>query len=309
MSSPSPPADLVSGAVRVTVPATSANLGPGFDALGLALDLHDVVDAEVTSGGLTIDVTGKAADDVPRDEKHLVVRAMRAAFDALGVAPAGLRVQCVNAIPHGRGLGSSAAAIIAGVLAARALAGKADPRDYTEDLALATELEGHPDNVAPCLLGGLTIAWTADDHVRAARVDVHPDIQPVICVPESVVPTELARGLLPATVPHADAARSAGRAALLIEALTRRPDLLMDATEDWLHQRYRAAAMPESLGLVTMLRERRLPAVVSGAGPSVLVLATSGQAAAFPSPTREMAGWDVRPLHVDTRGARVAIKP
>lgn len=299
----------VAGVVRVTVPATSANLGPGFDALGLALDLHDVVEAEVTSGGLAIEVTGVEADAVPRDEKHLVVQAMRAAFDALGVAQVGLRVRCANAIPHGRGLGSSAAAIVAGILAAQALAGDSLAEADDAVLALATELEGHPDNVAACIFGGLTIAWAADRQVRATRVDVHPDIQPLICVPESVVPTELARGLLPDTVPHADAARNAGRAALLIEALTRRPDLLMDATEDRLHQHYRAGAMPESLDLVTMLRKKGLPAVVSGAGPSVLVLATSGQAAEFPLRVREMTGWDVRPLHIDTRGAHVAVRP
>lgn len=281
--------------VRVTVPATSANLGPGFDSLGLALDLHDIVMAGLGAGGLEVAVTGVGADDLPRDGTHLVVRAMRAAFDELGISPGGLRVHCTNSVPHGRGLGSSAAAIVAGVLAARALAGA--PEDDNAVLAVATRLEGHPDNVAPCLLGGLTIAWTAGGSVRAIGVEVHPDVRPVLCVPSGRLSTEAARGLLPDVVPHGEAARNAGRAALLVEALTRRPDLLLDATEDALHQPYREPAMPETLALVRELRSRGLAAAVSGAGPSVLVL-TSGV-----ETVPALPGWDVVRLAVDRRGA------
>lgn len=283
--------------VRVAVPATSANLGPGFDALGLALQWHDVVEVEVRPDGLEVSVSGVGADDVPWDERHLVVRAVCATFEALGQPSPGLAVRCANSVPHGRGLGSSAAAIVAGVLAARSLAG-ADLDDEAV-LALAARLEGHPDNVAACLLGGLTIAWTAGGASRAVRLEVHPDVRTVVCVPDGQLATEAARGLLPDVVPHGDAARTAGRAALLVEALTRRPrpDLLLDATEDALHQQYRAAAMPATMALVEDLRARGLPAVLSGAGPAVLVLATGEQDVTVPEP------WRVHRLAVERRGA------
>jgi homoserine kinase len=285
----------MSGSVRVTVPATSANLGPGFDALGLALELHDVVEAELTDGGIEVLVSGVGAGEVPLDGDHLVVRTMRAAFSSLGVDASGLRVNCTNTIPHSRGLGSSAAAIVAGVLAARALAGA--PDDAGAALALAAELEGHPDNVAPCLLGGLTIAWSSSGKAMAVALDVHPDVRPVVFVPAESLSTEAARGLLPASVPHAAAARNAGRAALLVEALTRRPDLLLDATEDELHQPYRAPAMPETLALVKDLRGRGFAAVVSGAGPSVLALTVADQRIG------DVPGWQVLDLPVERRGA------
>src|SRR5690348_12649589 len=265
--------------VRVRVPATSANLGPGFDTLGLALGLHDDVEARVTQAGLSIEVSGEGADDVlDAGEKHLVVRAMRVAFDDLDVAqPPGLALRCVNRIPHGRGLGSSAAAIVAGLVAARALAGAStDPRDV---LPLANILEGHPDNVAPCLFGGLTIAWVTAGAAglpaaRAVRLDPHPEVRPVAFIAPEPVSTKVARGLLPASVSHADAARNAGRAALLIAALTAHPDALIDGTEDKLHQDYRGPAMPGTRDLVTRLRAAGVPAVVSGAGPSVLAFLT-----------------------------------
>ena len=169
--------------VRACVPATSANLGPGFDSLGLALGLHDEVEARVLPSGLSVDVSGEGAADVAdAGEKHLVVRAMRAAFDDLGVGqPSGLALRCVNRIPHGRGLGSSAAAIVAGVLAARALAGASVGPD--DALPLASELEGHPDNVAPCLYGGLTISWMAGPVARAVRLEPLAQITPVVVIP------------------------------------------------------------------------------------------------------------------------------
>jgi len=263
--------------VRVRVPATSANLGPGFDAFGLALELRDDVAAwpEPSLGpeGLRLEVEGEGAASVPRDRGHLVVRAMDATFGRLGVAPRPLAVRCTNRIPHGRGLGSSAAAIVSGVLAARALVpGGTDLLDEADVLALAAEIEGHADNVAACLLGGLCIAWTERDHARAVRLDPAPGVVPVAFVAATSVQTSVARGLLPPSVPHRDAAHTAGRAALLVAALTLRPDLLLAATEDRLHQRYREPAMPDTAALVGALRARDVPAVVSGAGPTVLAL-------------------------------------
>lgn len=296
------------GPVTVQVPATSANLGPGFDACGLALTLADTVVAQVSDGGLDVEVTGEGAGAVPLTERHLVVRAMRTALGALGVQPPGLTVRCANRIPHGRGLGSSAAAIVAGVLAARELvAGGAERLDDLGVLRMAASLEGHPDNVAACLLGGYTVAWTADDGVHALRRDVHPSLVPVVFVPATRVPTSRARRLLPATVPFADAAESAGRAALLTAALTATVDraVLLAATQDRLHQRYRAEAMPESAALVHRLRAQGVAAVVSGAGPTVLAL-TDADASGH---VAELApsGFTATVLAVDAAGARVRV--
>jgi len=261
------------GPVHVRVPATSANLGPGFDALGLALDLHDDLVARVVDEGLTIDVAGEG-EDLARDESHLVVRALRTGFEVLGGQPPGLELSCANRIPHGRGLGSSAAAIIAGLLLARALVlGGDQALTDAAVLELADRLEGHPDNVAPALLGGLTVAWRDGAAVGALRLRCDERVRPVVLVPPFQASTETARGLLPATVAHADAAANAGRAALLVAALTTAPQHLYAATEDRLHQAYREPAMPASIALVTALRAADLAAVVSGAGPTVLVLA------------------------------------
>lgn len=293
-------------AVRVRVPATSANLGPGFDALGLALGLHDEVEARVASGRLSLDVVGECADEVAgTGEKHLVVRAMRAAFDDLACGQPGLVVRCVNRIPHGRGLGSSAAAIVAGVLAARALAGADTGPDAA--LPLANQLEGHPDNVAPCLYGGLTIAWLAAGAAKAIRLETLPGITPVAIIAPAPVSTEVARELLPTHVPHADAARNAGRSALLVAALTARPDVLLEATEDRLHQDYRAPAMPATHDLVRRLRAVGIPAVVSGAGPSVLAFPPCGGDLDIVGSTALETGiaWLVSPLDVERQGASV----
>ena len=291
--------------VRVRVPATSANLGPGFDALGLALGLYDDVVVRVTDEpGLTVDVAGMGAGSVARNARNLVVRAMYAAFKQLGGRPRGLEVVCANRIPHGRGLGSSAAAIVAGVVAARTLvAGGSERMSDDAALALASALEGHPDNVAACLLGGLTVAWTDDSGGRAVPLPVDARLAPVAFIPGTSSSTKAARRLLPEAVPHGDAARNAGRAALLVAALGGHPDLLMSATEDRLHQDYRAPAMPRTAALVADLRAEGIPAVVSGAGPTVLALTTSATRERALALTRR--GWSTTPLDVDAGGAVV----
>lgn len=291
-------------AVHVRVPATSANLGPGFDSLGLALGLFDDLMVRITDDGIAVDVAGEGAHDVPRGAKHLVVQAMQATFARLGGQPRGIELNCANRIPHGRGLGSSAAAICAGITAARALTlGGEQTLDDEAAFALADELEGHPDNVAACLYGGLTIAWNGAGGVRAARLDPSPEVLPVVFVPPTQLATAKARRLLPETVPHADAAANAGRAALLIEALTHRPDLLLDATEDRLHQSYRAPAMKRSAGLIDKLRAAGIAATVSGAGPSVLALTVATQT----DEARGMApaGWAVHTPGMSDKGAHV----
>ncbi|MGV8966801.1 MAG: homoserine kinase [Cellulomonas sp.] len=301
--------------VRVRVPATSANLGPGFDSLGLALGLRDELDVRALgSPGVLVEVKGEGAGEVPDDETHLVVRALRLALDHVGASQTGLHLTCVNRIPHGRGLGSSAAAVVAGIFAARGLIGDPDALDDAVALRIATELEGHPDNAAPAILGGATIAWTDADAAgpQAIRIAIDPRVTPVVLVPSARLATSTARSVLPATVPHGDAAFQAGRSALLIEALTRRPDLLLPATEDRLHQRYRAGVMSESLALVDALRAQGVAAVVSGAGPTVLALArgTGGASTDADAAVRAvfggvMGGWQVLRPGVDDGGARV----
>ena len=302
-------------AVRIRVPATSANLGPAFDCAGLALSCWDTLDVTVTDGGLEIQVTGAGAGELPTDESHLVVQAFRAACVELGWTPAGLRLSARNAIPQGRGMGSSAAAVTAGVLAAWSLCPDVAGVDDAAVLQLCSAIEGHPDNVAPCLLGGATLSWTTATGARAARLVVDPRVAPVLFVPTTTLSTHLARGLLPAAVPHADAAHAAGRSALLVHALTREPALLFEGTEDRLHQAHRAPAMPESAALVAGLRADGHAAVVSGAGPCVLTLAvlTHDEHAGDPASATEVRallgstpdGWECRPMRVDHTGAVV----
>lgn len=294
----------VDGSVRVSVPATSANIGPGFDTLGIALGLRDELEAEVLPSGLRIGIDGVGAGEVPLDERHLVVRAMRATFDRLGQQPPGLRLHCTNVIPHARGLGSSSAAIVGGVWLARELV--AGGRLLLDDAALldiAAAMEGHPDNVAPALFGGFVISGQdADGSFYAIPGAVDPRVATAAFIPPSPLSTEQARGLLPPTVPHADAAWNAGRAALLVAALASQPEHLLRATEDRLHQHYRRPAMPESLELVDRLRADGVAAVVSGAGPTVLALIDAGRSTDDVL-DRCPAGWTVLGLPVDARGA------
>nr|WP_239067827.1 homoserine kinase [Actinomadura bangladeshensis] len=295
----------------VRTPATSANLGPGFDSLGLALSLYDDVEVELTGGAVSIEVDGEGAEVADRGERHLIVKVLRRTFDVLddlaGSGPArppGIRLRCRNRIPHSRGLGSSSAAIVAGIVAARALHPAGKLFDDDAALRLATEIEGHPDNVAPCLAGGLTVAWTAPGGARLVRLESQV-AQVTAMVPEQRLATERARSVLPATVPHGDAAANAGRAALLIAALTGGlpEDVLLDATEDRLHQDYRAPAMPDSAALVKTLRDAGVPAVISGAGPTVLAFTNASR---VDSVVPEVGkGWHIHPLDVATRGARV----
>ena len=281
------------GVSTVVVPATSANLGPGFDAFGLALTLRDELIATEIPSGLEVEVIGEGADSVPRGPEHLVVQAMEAAFAHLRARPTGIRLTCTNAIPHARGLGSSAAAIVGGLALGGQLVGQQlDMRDL---LVLASRLEGHPDNVAAAIHGGFTIAWTEPTGPQVLRLDVH-DVPATVLVPPSPVSTEMARRLLPARVPLADAASNAARAALMVAALQGRPELLMAATEDALHQPYRAEAMPQSYELVQELRSVDIPAVISGAGPTVLAFARE-----LPVPD----GWVAHELDVDPSGVQV----
>lgn len=288
---------LVEGAVAVRTPASAANLGPGYDTLGLALSMHDQLEAEVLDEGLEVVVRGEGADDLPRDRSHLVVRAMDAAFSILGEQPAGLRLTCDNTIPHARGLGSSSAAIVGGIVLARALVHDGDARlDDPAAYQLATDLEGHPDNVAAAMFGGFTIAWLDGAVAAVQRLDVNAKV--TILVPPEPVSTVEARNLLPSRISHRDAAANAARVALLVGALTGDPTHLLAATEDFLHQSYRASAMPASYELLQGLRSAGVPAVISGAGPTVLAFGRGLDGVVPP-------GWASHELDVEPRGAHV----
>lgn len=281
---------IASDHVLVKVPATSANLGPGFDALGLALDYHDELEVRALgSNDVIIDIEGEGAGEVPVDERHLIVKTIRRALDHVGAPQVGLHLTAKNFIPHGRGMGSSAAAVVAGLLAAKGMINEPDALNNDVLLNLATQLEGHPDNAAPAILGGATVAWM-NDHERpaAARLLVHSEIEPTVIVPTVKLSTHRARGVLPIAVPHGNASFNAGRAALLVHALGHNPDLLFDATEDKLHQTYRAPVMEQTWAVVSGLRARGFAATVSGAGPTVLVLDRASNSEALATAINEV---------------------
>lgn len=292
-------------AVRVMVPATSANLGPAFDSAGLALAVYDELIAMVTDDeGVLVEIVGEGAGNLPLDESHLVVRSMLAAFAEMDVTVPGFILRCTNAIPHGRGLGSSAAAIVGGIVLARALVADGPERMTDSDLLqLALRQESHPDNLAAALYGGFTIAWLEDDgFADVVRLDPHPDVHPVVLIPPTELPTTKARALLPTEVPFADATHNVSRSSLLVHAMTTDPRRLMSATSDRLHQQCRSSAYPESVALVARLRDAGVPAVISGAGPTVLVFAEPQTLAVVESETGP--GWRLLPLAIAASGAR-----
>ncbi|MCF8552434.1 MAG: homoserine kinase [Candidatus Planktophila sp.] len=272
--------------VQVQVPASSANLGPGFDCLGLALNMHDRYMAQVMDEpGVDIDVTGEGVASIPTTDKNLVIKAMHKGFDFLGGRPRGIALRQLNVIPHGRGLGSSAAAIVGGLALARALVLGGNERMSNEDmLNIANEMEGHPDNVSAAIFGGANLAWQESQrgHVVAQSLnfDVDPRIGALAFVPSTEFSTSKARKMLPESIPHGDAVKNSSNVAVLVQALQNRPDLLLGATEDYLHQSYRKDAMPNSFALMVKLRSAGVAAFISGAGPAVLVLHTGGESEA-----------------------------
>lgn len=265
--------------VTVKVPASSANLGPGYDTLGIALSLYDTVEVEVIKSGLEVEIFGEGADELPRDGSHLVVKAIRSALKAADASVTGLRVVCNNTIPQSRGLGSSASAAVAGVAAGNALAGS--PLSGAQLVQLSSAFEGHPDNAAASVLGNAVVSWTTvpvDGHslpeYRAATLDVHPSIKATALVPDFHASTQAVRRVLPSHVTHADAAFNVSRTAVNVAALTSYPELLWEGTRDRLHQPYRADVLPVTAEWVNRLRNRGYAAYLSGAGPTVMVLHT-----------------------------------
>ena len=274
-----PPGLLASSVVA----ASSANLGPGFDSIGLAVGLYDEIIVETTDSDLVVEVDGEGAGELALGPGHLVARAVECGLRAAGVSAPGLKVRCRNAIPHSRGLGSSAAAVVGGLAAVNGLVAQAGstPLSQTQLIQLASEFEGHPDNAAASVLGGAVVSWTdrSGDTPSYAAVPLrlHPDIRLFPGIPEQRSSTAEARVLLPEQVSHDDARFNLSRAALLVVALTERPDLLMAATEDVLHQPQRAPAMPVSAEYLRLLRRYNVAAVLSGAGPAVIALSTASE--------------------------------
>ncbi|ASY14191.1 homoserine kinase [Candidatus Planktophila dulcis] len=295
--------------IQVQVPATSANLGPGFDSFGLAFGMYDRYVAQILDeGGLDIDVTGEGSDEVPRTDKNLLVKAINKGFDYLGGRPKGLAVRALNVIPHGRGLGSSASAIVGGLVLARSLVLTGTDKMSDEALLnLATEMEGHPDNVAAALYGGATIAWQdlvkGKSVAHAVHLPVDPRIKVMAFIPASALATSKARKMLPESIPFVDAQRNTSNAAIMTQALTIRPDLLFTATEDFLHQSYRQEAMPSSFALMTKLRAAGIAAFISGAGPTVLALHTEGDDETTQLARAGGAKFEGKSLEIASRGA------
>lgn len=294
--------------VSVKVPATSANLGPGFDTLGMALSYYDELEVESVSGtGAVVEVIGEGAGEVATDASNLVVRSIAYVFESRGQILPGLKLRAHNVIPHGRGMGSSGAAVVSGIMAAKGLLEGIEEFSPQDLLQLATDLEGHPDNVAPALFGGLTIAWEDAKGPHHKKLIVHRGVSPLELVPNFKMSTATARALQPETVPHEDAVFNVSRSALLVAALTQSPELLMAATEDRLHQDYRAEAMPEAGKVIELMRQHGHAAVVSGAGPSVLVLASdpAERLAAAKLAAEHFPQWRALLLAVDFKGATV----
>ncbi|CAB4551065.1 unannotated protein [freshwater metagenome] len=296
--------------VVVRVPATSANLGPGFDTLGIALAYYDHLEVTAAKAGtLKIEVEGEGEGQVPMDASHLVVRAILETFKRAGQQAPGLILKAKNRIPHSAGMGSSGAAVVSGIMAAKGLLeGIATISDKTM-LDIATEFENHPDNVAPALFGGLSIAWEDEHGPHTKKLSVHRGVSPLVLVSANKMSTALARSLQPESVPHGDAVFNVSRSALLVAAMVQSPELLFAATEDRLHQSYRATAMPETDALIRTLRSAGHAAVVSGAGPSVLVLASDP---AERLKAKELAEkthpqWQALLLAVDNKGATMEI--
>ena len=298
-------------AVKVRVPATIANLGPGFDALGAAVAVHLEIDIEPRRDSFEITVEGEGADELPRDETNLVVRAMNVFFDHIGRQPPGYAVHVKNPIPLASGLGSSAAAVVGGLYAARAITGGIIHQ--AELLQLATQLEGHPDNVLPALVGGLVVCYRGEaDDLRHLRLEPSERLVPIIAVPREQLPTTRARSALPPDVSFDDAQFTAARAALLVAALTTGAgsDMLADAMSDRLHEPTRLKLMPETAAVHAEMREAGLPVAIAGSGPSLLLIAPRPEAATRTEQVRRIcrsrnAGWRVFVSEWEPQGARI----
>lgn len=296
-------------AVKVRVPATIANLGPGFDALGVAISVHLEISIEPRRDSMEITIEGEGADELPKDETNLVVRSMNAFFDHIGRQPPGYAVHIKNPIPLAAGLGSSAAAVVGGLYAARAITGGIIHQ--AELLQLATQLEGHPDNVLPALVGGLVVCYRGDaDDLRHLRIEPSDRLVPIVAVPREQLHTSRARSVLPADVTFEDAQFTAARAALLVAAIATGAgsDVLADAMDDRLHEPTRLGLMRETAAVHAEMKEAGLPVAIAGSGPSLLIIAPRPDAATRVEQVRRIcrarnSGWRVFVSEWEPEGA------
>jgi homoserine kinase len=300
-------------AVKVRVPATVANLGPGFDALGVAVRMHLEIDIEPRRDSVDILIEGEGAEQLPADETNLVIKSMNTFFDFVGRRPPGYAVRVKNPIPLGSGLGSSAAAVVGGLYAARSVTGRTVPQ--TDMVQLATQLEGHPDNIMPALLGGLVVCYRSQDgaELRSFRLEPSERLIPILAVPAEGFPTSEARKALPEDVSFGDAQFTASRSALLVAAMTSGSgsDVLAEAMNDRLHEPHRLKLMPETAAVHEELRASGLAVALAGAGPSLLTVVPKPEAATRAEQVRRVcrdrhAGWRVFVSEWEPKGARAS---
>lgn len=284
----------------VTVPATTANLGPGFDSIGMALELRDRIIVRATAGETRVTVRGEGQQTAGLGEDHLVVRAIRVALEYVGAPQIGIDLTCHNSIPHSRGLGSSASAVAAGIAAVRAMISEPESLDDDAVFRLVTDFEGHPDNAAPAVFGGAQLTWMDEEGPHTIPLQVHESIQPYVMIPPTESLTATTRAVLPRTIAHSDAVFNLQRSALLVEAL-RTGEHLLPATDDRLHQPYRREVMPQTAELIDSLRRSGIPAALSGAGPTVFSFISVPEQLAT---ALSQHGWTVRALPVATEGVR-----
>ncbi len=307
--------------VSVKVPATSANLGPGFDCLGIALPIYNTITIEETvlpGTGIEINMMSEENetidemifDDIPRDENNIVYKAVEMLYNSIGQEPSELRINIQSQIPITRGLGSSAAVIVGGLMAANKLLGS--PADETAILSIATEVEGHPDNVAPAILGGFVLASQEDDgSIVYRKLDWPNDWDITVCIPDFELSTNIARSVLPDSIPRADAIFNAKHLAMLIDAVnTKDAKLMKVALQDKIHQPYREKLVPGMKEIMNAFKHEDgvLGCVLSGAGPTLLIISHKYDLDKIKSTVKEI--WepqsvkvDIRTLKVETQGA------
>jgi homoserine kinase len=297
--------------IRVRVPATVANLGPGFDALGVALSMHLEIEVEPRRDSIEVMIEGEGAEHLPRDSTNGVITSMNAFFDRVGRKPPGFALRVRNPIPVASGLGSSAAAVVGGLVAARALTGRAVTQ--SEMVSLAVDLEGHPDNVLPALLGGLVVCYGSGEAPKHFRIAPSDRLVPIVVVPREGFPTSESRKALPSDVGFRDAQFTAARSALLVGAMVAGAgsEVLADAMQDRLHEPHRLALMPETAAVHRELGGAGIPVCLAGAGPSLLAVVPRPESAMRAEQIRRVcrsraAGWRVFVSEWEPQGATAA---
>ena len=301
--------------VSVKVPASSANIGPGFDCLGMALPIYNTITIEETvlpGTGIEINlipeeeaIDDMVFDSIPRDENNIIYKAVEMLYNSIGQEPSELRINIQSQIPITRGLGSSSSIVVGGLLAANKLLGS--PADETALLAIATEVEGHPDNVAPAILGGVVLATQEDDGTITYSKLQWPDEWDItVCIPDFELSTEIARSVLPKEVPMQDAIYNAKHLALLIQALnTKDTKLMKSALKDRLHQQYREKLVPGMREIMDAFKHEDgvLGTVLSGAGPAMLVISHKYDLDKIKSTVKDI--WEKQNIKVDIRTMKV----